>query len=306
MKKSRLTRKEWYTIIIIVFCLLAILYLIGFDSDGLNKISYKLPTNKEFRLIFACSVLVGCIAYFSGKMIGVNKNRDGVLNFLKILLPSSASIIAGIWLLSTGYLNVKAENLKKGNIELKEQFTTLQKSISQFKKDSVQIRKEIKLIRPTLDSLKKINSEFIKNNKSLISTITQRQSTISKQDKVIKNLRTLAKNSDKPILRMTDFDRLSKKVEIKLKCYDANLISINSKLKLDVKSSAGHDLDKWYYNDKIDYYKIIPYNDEDSYNKDLFWNSNVHIIIKIHNKKHIISVPYLTASYDIILQDFSS
>jgi hypothetical protein len=171
MKISWPTNNEFNVILAIIICLEATMYLM-------------LPRHNELGLILSISTLVGSFSYLSGWIIGKNKNNNGILDFLKLLLPTSGTLIATIWLLSSGYLNLRAENLKREIQISKNKDSILQVDILNFSNERQKLlneneslsnlNKNLKLnidnfpdLEKNYQNLKNRNIKLIKENKSL-------------------------------------------------------------------------------------------------------------------------------------------
>ena len=114
------TKSPFYKIIII-----AIAFLLWLVSV-IIIFRYQIESSLLKGLVF--SLTLGISGYFIGWFI----KKYTFQELLKTLLPTTATILATIWLLSTGYLDIKAENLKK--------------DISEFEKDTFSLKSEIRKI----------------------------------------------------------------------------------------------------------------------------------------------------------------
>ena len=98
------------------------------------------------------SIIMGILVFFVGWFI----KKYSLKEFLQSLLPTSATILGTIWLLSTGYLDIKAENLKN--------------DISKFKNDTLELKMNLRVLKNSKDSLKSLNEFLIEEKDSLIIT----------------------------------------------------------------------------------------------------------------------------------------
>jgi Ca2+/Na+ antiporter len=79
------------------------------------------------------------------------RNKKVVLSFIRVLMPFLLGLFSLVYVISSGLFNVQRENIKREIYALKQQDSSLQKSILQFKNDSVEIQVKN-------DSLRQINS----------------------------------------------------------------------------------------------------------------------------------------------------
>ena len=219
MKFFKPTKIEVLVFQAILIFFLAILYLFT-------------PYPSNTGLIISYSVLLSTFTYISGWIIGVNKNGNGLLDFLKILLPTSGTLIAAVWLLSSGYLNLKAENLKTEINTLGKQKSSLQVRISKFEKDSIRLVKE----NDSVFRLNKFLESQISNNSGieiLNATLNIENKKLNNENNLLKNNNNLLKSENRVlksrthIMRISNINKNKREVSFTIKDQRGRLLDIN-------------------------------------------------------------------------------
>jgi len=147
------TKSPFYKIIII-----AIAFLLWLVSV---VIIFRYQIESSLLKGLVLSLTLGISGYFIGWFI----KKYTFQELLKTLLPTSATILATIWLLSTGYLDIKAENLKK--------------DISEFEKDTFSLKSEIRKILFQRDSINNLKDNIIEQKDSIWNLYQQLEDKVA-------------------------------------------------------------------------------------------------------------------------------
>lgn len=301
----KLTTNEIIVIEAMIGCLLSIFYLI-------------LPRHTDKGIILSYSFLIGSFSFLSGWIIGKDRN-NGVLDFLKILFPATISILGSIWLFSSGYLNLRAENLKN--------------DITKFEKDTLNLKTSLRLFQHSKDSILDLKISLEKENDSLIATNkilatnSQKNSTDLERENAklrYKNekLSPLLKNIDIPVIALKSIDLTDIRREIKITFYDKNGRILTDK---DITVIAHSTWASQYINSENCFlikffpppHEVIPAN---NFQDEVLKKTKTISIYKVTDRLSpnetteenlsrsfykSIKLPFATASYEIILNDFS-
>ena len=119
--------------IIDVTLVIGLIAIVGLCFSFIDKDNYSFCEN-----VGPYSFIIGILVFFIFWLrtyLNQNLQKDRIqtnLEFFKILLPTSLSILTFTWLLSSGYLNLRTENLKRD-------IHNLEQRIEQFKRASTKL-----------------------------------------------------------------------------------------------------------------------------------------------------------------------
>jgi hypothetical protein len=282
--KIPLSKNEIIIILAIILFIEAIIYLFT-------------PSKSDFGLLMSYSLIIGFFTLLSGWIIGKDK-KNGVIDFLKILLPASVSILGTIWLFSSGYLNLVRENLvvEKRNLEIIQDSLSLKEEELFEKMEEILMKdKKIKSYEESVDEIKKESKE-----KGEAIIILQK---INKE--YDKQLKKRIANTNRPIIELEyyhpshwsgmKYSGVTYDAHVIVDFYDKNLNPISFKdLKIVASHKIGIQRNVIYpiiSNSRI---ASIPYN---------LWSFTLEKINDPTYSKEI-SLPYATIKCKIILPDY--
>ncbi len=156
--------KELFQITLIIVLVL----IIGFSISFIDSEDLSLNKNcAAYSILFGIAVFfIFWLKFYLKRSVHKNSVEQN-LEFFRVLLPTSASILGTIWLFSSGYLNLRAENLQNNirtyqkNIHVLEKKDSILKiKVSEFIADSTSLFKENNFMKEQITKLEGIVASY--------------------------------------------------------------------------------------------------------------------------------------------------
>ncbi|WP_273567735.1 hypothetical protein [Maribacter halichondriae] len=316
-------RTNWPTILIGIGYFL--LLIIAFYKIDWEKPSFS--TNWIWYILLALLGILGYIfAHYFYSTIA-QQNQTLAVDFLKVLLPTILAILSLIYALSSGLFNIKNETLQKNKANLQyeinefekkqriasDELKSLEDSIHsrqvQLELKTKEVDKKEKEIESFQKEIEEIKKESIEKEKA-IEELTELNQEFDKQ------LKIRLKNIEKPIVEIVNVDLEPSSLHIKVSVYDSNMKLLTNKdialLNNDEMSmpSKGFDEKTGMFNYSPHIYAGLSLSGK--WKQHLFGLTIVGKVVDTSvnyrgyddSYHKTISLPYMSAEYRIILNDF--